>query len=145
MTELLELLKRHRFRHIPGLCIPRDEISEVFAGRALCDAGMSGEIDHEAILPTNLARQKINERLLQAAETGVFVIEFHDFIESQLTQELADGLGIFDGTRDFRRKEIVLDPDHDAPGLVIQTFRLSDLSVCRSEPETDDSEDREEV
>ena len=63
-----------------------------------------GEIEHEAVISTNLARQKIDERLLQSPGTGVFIVEFKDFFESQLWKHLGHGLRILNRARDFRRQ-----------------------------------------
>ena len=88
---------------------------------------MSGEIKHEAIISTNLARQEISERLLQSPRTRIFVVEFNDLFESQVTECLGDRFGILNGAGNFRRQEIVLYPNDNGPRLVIQPFWLSQL------------------
>ena len=109
------------------------------------DAGVPGEIDHETVLSADLARQKIDECLLQSPGAGVFIVEFEDFFESQLVQDLGHGLRVLNGAWDFRRKQIVFDPNDHAPRFVIQSLRLSELGLGRREPETNADENREQA
>ena len=136
MTELFQLLEGHRFRYVPGLRIPWNKISKILAGGGLCDAGMPSEVDHEAILAADFAWKKIDERLLQSPGSGLFIVEFDDFFESQLMQRLGDRFGIFDGAGNFRRQQVIFNPNDYAPGLVIKPFRLSNLRIGRRKPET---------
>src|SRR6476620_10383796 len=106
MTELFELLERHGFRHVSRLGIPWNEVPKIFPRGGLSDAGVPGEIDHETVLPADLARQKIDECLLQSPGAGVFNIELEHFLEPQLVQDLGHSLRILDGAWDFRRQEI---------------------------------------
>src|SRR6185436_5381541 len=126
-AELFQLLKRHRLGYIPRLRIPGDEIPEVLAGEILRDTGMSDKIDHKAIVSTDLARQKIRERLLKTASTRILVVEFNDLFEAQLAERLGHCFGVLNRARNVRGEKIVLHSDHNGPRLVIQSFRLPQL------------------
>jgi hypothetical protein len=95
----------------------------------LRDSGVTDKIHHQAILTADFARQKIDERLLKAPGAGVFIIQFYDFLESQLAQNLSDEFGILDGAWNFRREQIVFDADDYAPGFVVEPFRFPKLGL----------------
>jgi hypothetical protein len=85
---------------------------------------MSNEIEHQSIISTDLAGQEIREGLLQTSETRILVVEFNNFFEAYPAERLGYGFGILNRAGNFRSQEIVLDPDHNGPRLVIQPFRL---------------------
>ncbi len=109
------------------------------------DAGVAGEINDETILAPDFTRKKIDQSLLQPAGTGVFVVELHDLLKTELAQHRGHSFGILNGPGNFRREQIVFDADDDTPRLVIESLGLSYLSLGGGGAERNGNEYRDEA
>ena len=146
MAELFQLLERHRLRDVPGLRVPWHEVAELFAG-ALGDTRMAGEVNDETILSAHLARQEIDQGLLQSAGAGVLVVQLDNLFKPQRAKSLSDGLGVIDHARKLWREQIVFNTDDHSPRFIIQTLGLAHLRLDRREDaafESKTQENREE-
>jgi hypothetical protein len=126
--KLFEVIHRDGFGGVVDLSIPGDQVAEVLRMHVRHGAGVTGEEQHHAVLTADLPRKIVVQDRVEAARAGLFVIEFDHLIKPHLLQGLGDRFGIRHGALEFRRHEVVLNPDHDTPGLIVQALRSTDLA-----------------
>ena len=141
--EVLQMIHRDRLGRIRHLGIPGHQIPQLFGMHILRGTGMARKENHHAVLASHFARQIVIEDGVQPPQAGVLVVQFDDFLEFQVPERVGHHLCVSHRSAQLWRHQIVIDSDHQAPGLVIQPFWPTDLSGGGRRSHQDKREDHD--